>query len=126
MKRIWIGIVLLVVLLAAGLGIGKFMEQAHVPVARDVRRAGELALEGQWDKAKALASRGQGQWEKKRPVTASVADHEPMEEIDGLFAQLKTYEKIRDPGAYSGACAYLASLLEAMSQSHSCKWWNLM
>ena len=126
MKRIWIGIILLTVLLAAGLWLSDFMKDAHQPVAQDLRRAGELALEEQWGPAQAYAKRGQDRWKKKWPVTAAIADHEPMDEIDALFAQLKIYATAEEELAYSAACAHLASLLEAMSHSHSCKWWNLM
>ena len=126
MKRIWIGIVLLGVLLLGGIGTGEFMEQAHDPVARDVRQAGDVVLRDQWELAEALVNRAQDRWKEKWPVTAAIADHEPMDEIDALFAQLKTYAAAKEEIAYSAACAHLASLLEAMSHSHSCKWWNLM
>ena len=126
MKRIWIGLVLLGALLIGGIGTGEFMEVAHVPVARDVKQAGEYALQGEWTLAQALVKRGQDRWEEKWPVTAAIADHEPMDEIDALFAQLKTYEKTRDGAAYSALCSHLGSLLEALSQGHRCKWWNLM
>ena len=126
MKRIWIGIMLLSVLLVAGFWLSGFMKEAHLPVAQDLRRAGALALEEQWERAEAYASRGQALWKKKWPVTAAIADHEPMDEIDALFAQLKTYGKTRDSAAYSAVCGHLGSLLEALSQGHRCKWWNLM
>ena len=126
MKRIWIGIILLTALLGAGFWISSFMAQSHNPVARDIRQAGNLALEEQWGAAQAYAKRGRDRWETKWPVTAAFADHEPMDEIDALFAQLETYGKIRDPGAYSALCGHLGSLLEALSQGHRCKWWNLM
>ena len=126
MKRIWIGVVLLGALLIGGIGTGEFMERAQTSVARDVQRAGELALEGEWTLAQALVKRGQDRWEEKWPVTAAIADHEPMDEIDALFAQLETYGKTRDPAAYSAICGHLGSLLEALSQGHRCKWWNLM
>ena len=126
MKRIWIGIVLLGVLLISGIGAGEFMEQAHDPVARDVRQAGDLALQGQWELAQALVKRGQDRWEEKWPVTAAIADHEPMDEIDALFAQLEVYAAAKDQITYTALCAHLASLLEAISQSHSLNWWNLM
>ena len=126
MKRIWIGVILLSVLLVTGFWLSGFMKEAHLPVAQDLRRAGELALEEQWERAEAYASRGQALWKKKWPVTAAIADHEPMDEIDALFAQLEVYAEARDQVAYTGLCAHLASLLDAISQSHRLKWWNLM
>ena len=126
MKRIWIGIALLTCLLMGGLWISGFMKDAHDPVAQDIRHAGSMAQKNQWNAAQAFAERGRDRWEQKWPVTAAIADHEPMDEIDALFAQLETYGKTRDPGAYSALCGHLGSLLEALSQGHRCKWWNLM
>ena len=126
MKRIWIGIALLTCLLMGGLWISGFMKEAHDPVAQDIRHAGSMAQKNQWNAAQAFAERGRDRWEQKWPVTAAIADHEPMDEIDALFAQLETYGKIRDPGVYSALCGHLGSLLEALSQGHRCKWWNLM
>ena len=93
MKRIWIGIILLTALLGAGFWISSFMAQSHDPVAQDIRQAGNLALEEQWGAAQAYAKRGKDRWETKWPVTAAFADHEPMYEIDALFAQLETYAR---------------------------------
>ena len=126
MKRIWIGIALLTCLLMGGLWISGFMKEAHDPVAQDIRHAGSMAQKDQWNAAQAFAERGRDRWEQKWPVTAAIADHEPMDEIDALFAQLEAYEKTRDPAAYSAICGHLGSLLEALSQGHRCKWWNLM
>ena len=126
MRRIWIGIILLGVLLAGGLWISDFMAQNHSPMAQDLHRAGELAEMDQWELAQAYARRAQDRWEEKWPVTASVADHEPMDEIDALFAQLEIFSQSRDATAYRAVCAHLGSLLEAISQSHSITWWNLM
>lgn len=126
MKRIWIGIILLALLLGAGFWTSNFMHRTHSPVARDIRRAGELALEEEWGTALAFAKRGKTLWKEKWPVTAAIADHEPMDEIDALFAQLDAYAKGEEELAYSAACAHLASLLDAISQSHRFSWWNLM
>ena len=126
MKRIWIGIALLAAMLIGGIWVAEVMEQSHFPSARDLRRASELALESDWSRAEALARRAKEKWQKKWPVTASFADHEPMDEIDALFAELETYGKARDKTAYSAACAYLAEALEALGAAHSFNWWNLL
>ena len=126
MKRIWIGIGLLVALLVGGIWVAESMEDCYLPGAEDLRRASELALEEDWSRAEALTKRARDKWEKKWRVTASFADHEPMDEIDATFAELKAYAKARDRVAYSGTCAHLAELMEAMGQAHSFCWWNLL
>ena len=51
---------------------------------------------------------------------------EPMDEIDALFAEVKVYGRQEDTTQFSAACAHLASLLDAMGESHGCYWWNVM
>lgn len=126
MKRIWIGVGLLAVLLAGGLWIAGAMENAHEPGASDLRRASELALDGDWLKAEALVERARESWEEKWRITASFSDHEPMDTIDGVFAQLKIYARAQDTVSYAAACADLAEQLRSMSQAHALNWWNLM
>lgn len=126
MKRIWIGIILLALLLGAGLWIADFMEQAHSSVSQDVRLAGKMARQEHWESARALAARGHETWQKKRPVTAAIADHEPMDEIDALFAQLEVYGEAEAAVAFRSLCAHLESQLEALAQSHRAAWWNLL
>lgn len=124
MKRMWIGVGLLAAVLVSGILATNFME-FHSAGAADLKRAAKLALEEQWDTAEAFAGRAEDNWQKKRPVTACFAEHEPMEAIDGMFDQLEIYAKARDEIAYSGTCAYLAAQLEAMGEIHRFTLWNL-
>lgn len=126
MKRIWIGIGLLAALLVLGIWTAEVMEDSQLPCAKDLRRASELALEEDWSQAEALTKRARDKWEKRWRITAALADHEPMDEIDSIFAELKVYAAVRDEVAYSGTCAQLAELMEAMGAAHSFNWWNLL
>lgn len=126
MKRIYIGIGLLIVLLVLGIWIASAADKAHAPGAVDLEHASQLVLEGSWDKAEALAKRARETWQKKWCFTASVSDHEPMDEIDALFARLSVYARTQDAKDYAAVCAELSERLEAMSQAHAFSWWNLM
>lgn len=126
MKRLWIGIGLLAGILAAGLLIPEYLEFAHGPILDDLDRAAELAMEEQWDRAVYLTERAEEKWQKKRPVTASLTDHEPMDDIDGMFAQLKIYARTRDAAAFSGTCVYLRSQLNVLGDYHELNLWNLL
>ena len=126
MKRMWIGTALLVLMLVSGILVTEFMERSHQPGAKDLNRAAALALDDEWGKAEALTARAQENWQKTRKITASFVDHEPMEEIDGLFAEIEVYASARDEISFSAACAYLAELMDALGESHSLKLWNLM
>lgn len=126
MKRMWIGAALLAVMLVSGILATEFMERTHRPNARDLETAAALALEGDWEKAEALTVRARKNWQKVRPLTASFVDHEPMEEIEGLFAKIDVCASTRDALYFSSSCAYLAELMNALGESHSLTLWNLM
>lgn len=125
MKRLWIGIGLLAVILLAGILVPQYLEYAHEPIMDDLSRASELAMEEEWDRAVYLARRAEEKWQKKRPVTASLADHEPMDEIDGMFAQLDIYARAEDAAAFSATCVYLVSAMDALKDYHALNFQNL-
>ena len=126
MKRMWIGVGLLAAVLISGIWVAGQMREIHQEMAKDLNRAAACVLDEDWDMATALAARAEKDWSKKRPLTASFADHEPLEDIDALFAQLAVYSRLRDKAAYSSICADLASQLEALGESHRFTFWNLL
>ena len=118
MKRLWVGLGLLAVTLAMSLWISDMMGDAHRAGAQDLERAAALASEGNWTGAEELAGRAETIWKEKRSVTASFVDHEPMDDAEGLFAQLEYYAKEQDTANFSAACAQLATLLKAIANAH--------
>lgn len=126
MKRIWIGAALLVLMLVSGILVAEFMERSHSPNAEDLNQAAALAMDGSWNKAEALAAKARKNWAKTRALTAAFVDHEPMEEIEGLFAKIDVCAAERNRLDFSSTCAYLARLMEALGESHSLNLRNLM
>lgn len=126
MKRGWIGLGLLLLLLAGSIAVTCTMDAQHTPMARDLESAADLALAGDWEKAAALAKKTKAEWENRWNLNAAFADHEPMEEIDGLFAQADVYARTREEISFAAVCAELAQRLEAMGDAHGLTWWNLM
>ena len=126
MKRMWIGAALLVLMLVSGILVTEYMERCHQPGAADLDRAAALALEDNWTQAEALTAQVRENWQKTRHLTAALVDHEPIEEIDGLFAEIAVYTAARDEVSFSAVCVYLAELMDALGESHSLKLWNLM
>lgn len=125
MKRGWIGSGLLAVLLIISLLVTWCMDRFHQPVAEELERAADYALAEDWENADALVRRARADWDKHWSFSAAFADHEPMEDIDALFAQTEVYRKIRDEAAFAAACAELARQVEAMGEAHGITWRNL-
>lgn len=125
MKRGWIGAGLLAVILAVGLLVTWCMDRFHDPVAGNLEQAAERALHGDWETADLLTQRAQADWEAHWDFSAAFADHEPMETIDGLFAQVEVYRRAEDRVAFAAACAELSRKVEAMGEAHSVAWRNI-
>lgn len=126
MKRFWIGVIILAILLAAGIGTTVFAVRTHTDISESLEQASEAALRGRWEEAKALSMGAKGKWEDYRKVTASIADHEPMEEIDDLFSQMEIYLLTRQQIPFSACCASLGILTDAIGEAHAVSWWSLL
>ena len=126
MKRLWIGVVLLILLLGLGIGTTLFAVRSHEDISGQLRLASEAALEGKWEEAETLFKSAKEKWEAQRHITAAIADHEPMEEIDDLFSQLEIYLLTRQQISFSACCRSLSVLTNAIGEAHALNWWSLL
>ena len=126
MKRGWIGLALLVALLLSSLFAAEMMEEFHEDSAKKLTRASAYAWEDNRAPARELAFQAMKQWQEHREFTAAFADHEPMEDVDCLFAQLPAYARQEDTAHFAAICAELSKRLEAVSNAHSFRWWNVL
>lgn len=126
MKRCWIGAALLILLLALGLFATWGMDRCHSGVARDMRQAAQAAMEEDLEGAMALTQQARERWERCWGISAALADHEIMEEINVLFAQLRIYGESGDAVSFGAACAQLGVQAEAMADAHGLQWWNIL
>ena len=125
MKRLWIGTGLLAAVLVTAVLTPAILSRCHTPAVQDLQRAAELVMADNWDTAASFSRRAEKQWQKTRPVTAAFSEHEPMEEIDALFAQLKIYREARDQVAYGSTCVYIACQMDALRGYHDFNFGNL-
>ena len=126
MKRCRFGVILLVCLLIIGGASAWAMVKTSEPVAALCRQAGESALSGDWMRAEEQFRRAKMQWETQFPFCATLADHEPMENINGMFAQLEVYAQCRDAESFAAACALLSEDVKAVGEAHRLSWWNIL
>ena len=126
MGRFWLGIGLLVLFLVLGIWISVAMEAVHSDISDKLAFAAQLALDGDIDAGVETAQQAKKQWDKHWRGSAAVSDHAPMDEIDGLLAQLECYSRTRQPGDFAACCTRVSLLVRAMSEAHSLVWWNLL
>lgn len=126
MKRFWLGAGILAALLALGAWATVGMGRICHPVSYRLSSAADRVQAGQWEQAVALSQQAQGQWERWHNVTASVTDHEPMEEVNSLFAALDIYARQADTLRFADCCARLSALTEAIGEAQAVYWWSIL
>ena len=126
MRRFLVGTALLAVLLLVGVWAGNRMERVHMPCAVDLQWAQTQASQENWVEATALTQRARDTWHRNWHFTATLANHEPMDEIDALFEELEVHLQRRDGATFSAACSYLAQKVQDLGDSSRLSWWNLL
>ena len=126
MKRGWIGAGLLAVLLLGGLLVTFAMGSQHKDISEELEEAAEYAMADDWLHARDAAEDAYEDWQAHWHFSAAFADHEPMEQIDALFAQLLPYLAAQDAVSFGAACRELARQVEAIGDAHALNWWNLL
>ncbi len=126
MNRLWLGLCILAVLLGLG-GVTTYgMDRICTPIADKLSSAAELVQNEQWEQASALSYQARQRWEQWHDLTASVTDHDPMEEVDALFAALEIFAKEKDTLRFAECCARLSALSQAIGEAQSAYWWSIL
>ena len=115
MNRVVIGVALLAALLAASLFSAWQMGNIQQPIADRMEEASRQSLRGE-SAAAETAARAEAAWHSSRVFTAALADHQPMEDIEGLFARLHAYET-EDRSEYAALCAEIARRIRAVAEA---------
>ena len=121
-----VGIGILLFFLLLGLFSAVAIDKACSPISGLLEQAGNVAAAGDAETAAMLLHSANLKWKSSWHKIAILADHTPMDEIDGLFAQATVWAEAKDPLGLSAGCHRLASLVEAIAEAHSLTWWNLV
>ena len=125
-KRFFLGVGILALFLVLGLLVSYMMQQVTQPISGLLEQAADAALSGDGDQGQLLARQAEKRWKSGWKVVALAVDHSPMDEIDGLFAQINFFARIDDRAQFGACCARVAELVEAVSDAHVCTWWNIL
>ena len=126
MRRLWIGVGVLVVMLAVAICLTAAFDRIHTPLSEEIKQASQLAMAGEWEKATALTRQARADWKNYRELIAAVADHEPLEKMEYLLDQLLVYGQLHRRADFAAICVEVAALAEAMLESQSLSWWNFL
>ena len=126
MKRSWMGLVLLVVLLLSGLGLSRRMVQSCREDSRLLSLAADAALAENWQQAASLTARARQSWDSWEFFRCAMADHSHAEEIDVLFSVLEVYGAGRSKLSFASVCREAAQKLEDLGDAQKLNLHNLL
>ena len=123
MRRIWIGIGILVALLGIGMAAMEVMDRQLETVTQKLEQASETE---NWDEGVSLAREAQTLWNEKWTLMGTLSDHSDMDSVDELFAQLEVYQRHRAQTDHAATCARLCEAIRDLKENHRINWWNLL
>ncbi len=126
MKRLYIGIGFLLVILILGCVTTAAFMRIHDPLEKNLALAGEAAQQGDWEQAGSLMAQVQQDWDRCRDFSSAVADHGPIEEFDALLARAQVFLSCREGTQFAAVCAQLSRLSSALGDSQKLSWWSLL
>ncbi len=119
MNRMRLGLLLLAVLLAVSILIGIAIGSIHNSIAEAMLNAADSTDID-------LAFRTEERWQRWRGLTAAFTDHQPLEQLDQLFAQLSRQSALAHPSEFSMLCVQAACVSRAIAESMELTWWNFL
>lgn len=119
MTRFRIGLLILALLLASGIWSRSRTAAIHQPIAQAMEQAAAQALAGSWEAAMQTTARAEADWQRSRTFTAAITDHDPMEEIECLLAQLPAMAATHNRSAYAATCATVSHRLHSLAESQA-------
>ena len=126
MRRLWIGLGLLLGLLAISLGLLFFSEGFFDAFSANLEEAAELALAEDWSAARSKAEESQVMWQRCYRFFSAATDHGPIEDVQELFALLEIYARTQRGVEFASVCRSLSNLAEAINESHNLRWWSIL
>ena len=126
MGRGWLGAGILAVFLILGLVVSHLTDNAHLPTGELLEQAAQKALSDDLEAGIALGMEAKNRWKTQWFLTAAVADHNPMDEVDALFGEMEIYAQTGEAPHFAACCLELAQRLEAIADAHRFSWWNIL
>ena len=117
MTRFRIGAGLLLVLLVLCFWSQVRMTKLQKPIAVLVLQAETSAAGEDWPGAAGSISRAREEWEDHRTFVAALADHQPLEDVESLFAMAQAYSVCRDGTQFRATCQELNRRILAVMEA---------
>lgn len=126
MTRFRIGVAILLVLLVLAVGIQAALPAVERPVEEALNLALDAAKAGNLSAAVQAVDRADAAWQRVRPITAALADHSALEELDKSLAALPAWSTPETAPDFAAACSQALLCLQAIRDAHRLSLSNLL
>ena len=126
MRRLWLGVGVLVALLAAGFWAMAYTDSHQEKICSRLEEAKQAALDEDWEKVRQLTEETGKLWEESWDIWAALSDHTVLDEIDAGFARLEVYCRDGHATDFAAESAALARQIEALGDGHRLDLRNLL
>lgn len=116
MKRLWIAVGLLALLLAASLTNAWYAQKLTGNMGERLRQAQTLTGQGNWDRAEALTRQVYEDWQDHHFYFHTLMRHSDTDQVLRAFRQVLEYLRLREPDQYNAANADLVAQLELLAE----------
>lgn len=118
MKRLWLGVGVLVGLLVVGLWAMTYADSHQERICNHLEQAKQAALREDWESVKQLTEDTCRLWEDSWDIWAALSDHTVLDEIDAGFARLEVYCRDGHATDYAAESGALSRQVEALGDGH--------
>lgn len=116
MKRLWISVGLLLLLLGGSLFNAWYAKELTDAMGEQLRLAQQMTETGRWEQALALTQRVYDQWESRHFYLHSTMRHSDTDQILRGFRTVIEYLRLQEPDQYNAANADLITQLELLAE----------
>lgn len=116
MKRLYIAVGLLVLLLAASLTNAWYAQRLTGGMREELSRAQHMAEEGNWGRAESLTRQVYEDWQNHHFYFHTLMRHSDTDQVLRAFRTVLEYLRLQEPDQYNAANADLMAQLELLAE----------
>lgn len=126
MKRLWISLTLLAVMLGASLGSAYYLRQLSDSLTQRLQAAEEMAERGIWEQASLITHQCLDDWNSHDTYLHIVSRHADTDQILISFRSVLQYLKLEEMDEYAAANLDLITKIGLLAEMEQADWLNVL
>lgn len=126
MKRLWISLTLLAVMLGASLGSAYYLRQLSDSLTQRLQAAEEMAERGIWEQASLITQQCLDDWNSHDTYLHIVSRHADTDQILISFRSVLQYLKLEEMDEYAAANLDLITKIGLLAEMEQADWLNVL